>query len=211
MSAPLSLSQVTFSNLLSQGWQVMKKNFGFLAGAFVITLLLGGLVSSASDALVDSSDLLAVIFTFVINIGYIFISLGWFNVMLKAVRGQELSLSNFTEKAHQIVPFIVASILVWLIVTLGLIFLLIPGIYFGLKYQFVHYLIVDKELSAGEAMKASGQLTDGFKGKLFWYGLGFIGVNILGVLALGIGFLVTAPLTSLAYTVLYEALLEKLN
>jgi hypothetical protein len=44
--------------------------------------------------------------------------------------------------------------------------LVVPGIYFALKYKFYDYLIVDKGMGPVETIKRSGVLTEGVKRNL---------------------------------------------
>jgi uncharacterized membrane protein len=92
----------------------------------------------------------------------------------------------------------------------GLILLIVPGIYLGLKYQFFSYLIVDKELGVLDSLKESSQITQGVKWQLFGFSLALIGINILGALAFGIGLLVTIPLTVVAHVFVYRKLSTRL-
>ena len=103
-----------------------------------------------------------------------------------------------------------AAILYGIIVVLGLIALIVPGIYFALKYQFYAYLIVDKNLDVFGALKKSAEMTQGVKWKLFGFLLVLVGVNILGAIALLVGLLVTVPMSILAYVFVYRALSKRL-
>ena len=138
------------------------------------------------------------------------ITIGWMNVLLRAVRDQELEVGNFFDKANLLIKYFLTSLLTGVVVLVGLILLIVPGIYFALKYTFAGFLVVDKGVGPFQALEMSGQLTKGFKGKLFLYWLGFLGVNLLGLLALILGVFVTIPLTSIASAVLYTVLLEKI-
>jgi len=76
-----------------------------------------------------------------------------------------------------VINYIIASILYGLMVIVGLIFLIVPGIYLAIKHQFYTYLIVDKGMGPIEAIKESGRITKG----ALWNLLGFvIIVTLLG-------------------------------
>lgn len=99
-----------------------------------------------------------------------------------------------------------ASVLYGLIVLGGLILLIVPGIYWGIKYCFFFYLIVDEDMGIMESISASGELTNGHKWSLFflWIVLGLI--NTLGAILCLVGLLVTIPLTLMATIFVYKAL-----
>lgn len=77
-------------------------------------------------------------------------------------------------------------------VVVGLLFLIVPGIYLGLKYQFFGYLIVDRGMGPFEALKESGRLTEGAKTDLFvfWLSL-FCGILVIMIV---LGLLIALPI-----------------
>lgn len=209
MTTPLTLSEITFGNLIKRGWTLLKENFVFLAGSFLAVIIIQMLFSALIGEGGQSSEGAASIFYLLMQIVMQFVAIGWLNVAIRASRNEPLEVSNFIDKAGLFFKFILTNLLVSVLVMVGLILLIIPGIYLALKYMFVTYAVVDKGVGPFEALTISGKLTKGIKLKLVLYGLGFAGLNLLGVLALGIGLAITMPITMLAYAVLYNALLEK--
>lgn len=98
------------------------------------------------------------------------------------------------------------SILYGLIVLGGFILLIIPGIYWAIKYFFFAYLIVDRDMGMMESIHASGELTYGHKWSLllFWVLVGLI--NTLGAIVCLVGLFVTIPMTFMATIFVYRAL-----
>jgi hypothetical protein len=68
----------------------------------------------------------------------------------------------------------------FLIILVGYIFLIIPGIILQLMFQFTLYVLVEKQVSIKNAFKISYKLTNGIKGTLFGYCLliGFLELSI---------------------------------
>jgi uncharacterized membrane protein len=91
-------------------------------------------------------------------------------------------------------------------VAIGFVFLIVPGIYLAVKYQFYDYLIVDKGMGPIEAIKRSGVLTEGVKWNLVLFWLALVGINILGMIALGVGLIATVPVSWLANAYVYRRL-----
>lgn len=103
--------------------------------------------------------------------------------------------------------YFLASILYGLIVLLGLIFFILPGIYLLVRLQFFTYLLVEHEnMEVLESLKKSMEMTKGRFWSLFGFGLAFIGINLLGLIALGVGLFITIPVTCIAYAMLYRKL-----
>lgn len=94
-------------------------------------------------------------------------------------------------------------------VIVGLIFLIVPGIYLMLRLMFVPILVVDRELTAREALSASWDATRGHTGFLFLFFLTTLFANIIGLLALGVGLLISLPTTAMAQMAVYNTLAVK--
>lgn len=72
--------------------------------------------------------------------------------------------------------------------------LIIPGIIMGYAYKMVPYILAENpNLSADEALRASKQMTQGYKSELFVLDLSFIGWYLLGLLACGLGGMFVNP------------------
>jgi uncharacterized membrane protein len=105
--------------------------------------------------------------------------------------------------------FLLTWVLYALIVSVGLLLFIVPGVIWGLEFAFAGYLVVDQKLDPIQALRASRQLTDGVKGPLLGFALLLLGLNLLGVLAFGIGLLVTVPASYLAGAWVYRRLQQR--
>jgi|AP45_3_1055517.scaffolds.fasta_scaffold46595_1 hypothetical protein len=130
---------------------------------------------------------------------------------LRLARGQSLKLEHLFEVKRFAKPLIVGSILLPLGVTLGYIFLIIPGIIFMLGCFLYSFVVVDKNLSGVESLKAAWALTDGHKLDLFLLMLLMSLVNMLGMMACGVGMIVTIPMTFGAIAYFYDSIAEPGN
>lgn len=81
----------------------------------------------------------------------------------------------------------------------------------GLRYMFTPYLVVDKNMKIMESFRKSSAMTKGYRWKLL--GMMFFGllINLLGVIALVVGVLITMMVTYIAQAYVYRKLLEKHN
>ncbi len=98
--------------------------------------------------------------------------------------------------------FFGGTFLLVLIVAGGLILFIVPGIIWMIKYMFAPLLILDKKMGARESLRASGEMTDGYKWSLFAYALliGIIGFGLLGSI---LGSLIIAPVYLISYIFIY--------
>lgn len=125
-------------------------------------------------------------------------------VSLKAARGEKPEVADMFEGFKVYLNAVAASLLVGIIVVVGLVLLIVPGIIFACKLVFVPYLVVDKKMEATEAVRTSWRMTDGRAGTIFLIGLLAIPVFIAGALCFGVGVIIAAMWVELAFASYYH-------
>jgi len=89
---------------------------------------------------------------------------------------------------------------------LGTLLLIVPGIILGIKFMFFSYFIVDKNAGIIESLEKSAELTKGSKTNIFLLALLLWLINAAGALCLGIGLIITMPLSMTAVAYVYRKL-----
>lgn len=84
-----------------------------------------------------------------------------------------------------------------------LLLFLIPMIYFKIRWMFFPYYIVDKNAGIIDSLRLSWNATKGNFWHLFLLGLTFIGLAIVGLLALVLGIFVAIPVIAMATALVY--------
>lgn len=189
------------------GWEKMKKHFWFFIGMFILVGLIQVVPTGIANVFKGKVVLLYIIFIIAAWLIQILVKIGVIRVTLDIFDKGEARINSLFSGADLLVKFILASFLYFLIVLAGFILLIVPGIIWAIKYQFYAYLIVDKGLNPTEAIKKSGEITAGNKGKLFWLMILFILINIAGAICLLVGLLATIPTTMVAMAYVYRKLL----
>ncbi len=130
---------------------------------------------------------------------------------LKAARGDKLETKDMFEAFKNYWNAVLASLLVFIIIIVGLILLIIPGIFFACKLAFTPYLVVDRKMAVMEALEESWRMTGGHAWKVFLIGLLAIPICIAGLLCFIVGIIISIMWVSLAFASLYHAVssLEK--
>jgi uncharacterized membrane protein len=95
------------------------------------------------------------------------------------------------------------------IVAAGYVLLIVPGVILQLTYSLATFVAIDKGMRVWQAMGESRRLTTGNRWKILQIGLMLALINLGGVLALGIGLLVTIPLSMIAAAVIYTHLSDE--
>ncbi|PIY16553.1 MAG: hypothetical protein COZ15_05435, partial [Elusimicrobia bacterium CG_4_10_14_3_um_filter_49_12_50_7] len=100
----------------------------------------------------------------------------------------------------------VAGLLYGIMTFLGTLLLIVPGIILGIKFMFFSYFIVDKNAGIIESLEKSAELTKGSKTNIFLLALLLWLINAAGALCLGIGLIITMPLSMTAVAYVYRKL-----
>ncbi len=198
-------------------WGIFKKNWKVLIYTVAVTTLVGTILSSifkVEDLKVGgfrTSQAMMVIALYYI-LKYLIqtlFNIGQTKIDIDAVGGTKPRYSDLFNSQGVYLKFLLVSILYGLAVLGGFILLIIPGIYVALRYCFAPILIIDKKMGVGEAFDKSKEMTDGKK----WQMIGFFVVSIIfvlaGLIALGVGIVVTFIMYELAFVHLYRGLLNE--
>ncbi len=196
----------TIGEVVRYGWDTTMKNLGFLIAVMVVSFAITGIPNAIAQGLTKDHALLAAPFSLVAAVLQIIIEIGLIKIALKIHDGQKPEFGDLFSGINQFFRFLLGSILVGLIVLGGLILLIVPGIIWALKYQFILYFIVDKQCGVMEALHKSGEITQGKKWDLFLLALALLGVNLLGMCACFVGLLISIPVTFMALVYVYRKL-----
>lgn len=202
----MSAAKFSISEALQYGWHTTTANFWYLVGLAVLMVLVSWLPSFVVERGGDSLGFVGPIIILAAWVLQLGMSIGLIAVVLKIIDGAVPPMSELFNHFNLFFRYFGASLLYSLIVFLGLILFIVPGIIWSLKYSLFAYYIVDRNVGVMESLHLSGVATRDAKGTLFLLFLASALVNLVGVLALGIGLLVTMPMTMLAYAWVYRKL-----
>ncbi|MFB3901961.1 MAG: hypothetical protein ACE15E_00770 [Acidobacteriota bacterium] len=121
----------------------------------------------------------------------------------KAQRGKADIQDFFSGFGNFFLPALFGSILIFIFAVIGLIFLIIPGLVVLSMYMFTFHFMVHRGDDFWRAMEASRKLVSRDYFGFVAFGLLLGGINILGLMLLGVGVVITLPVTSYALTAAY--------
>jgi uncharacterized membrane protein len=102
------------------------------------------------------------------------------------------------------VPMLLAMIVNAILVTIGMVFLIVPGIIIAIGLSMYAPLIVDQGLSGIDALRKSWEITKGQKMNLFLFGLVAFMLMCAGLVACMVGaLLLSLPLSVVAWAWVY--------
>lgn len=205
------------SECIRFGWESFKSRAWFLVGitlvygvaSWIISAIGGG---SAEVVASRPDDFMAGGVSFLITFPLgIFLSMCFAGFWLKA----HDKLPEVTFKTlwnpHPFWKFLGAKILSSIAVIIGLVLLIIPGIILAIAFIPVPYLVLERKLGPIEALKESWRITKGHRWQIALLLGALLGLNLLGLLALVVGLLVTVPISALATVHAYRFMEHRAN
>lgn len=134
------------------------------------------------------------------------ISYGTSWAFLKAVRGERVQIGDmFVVFQRNYWNAVVANVVVAIIVGLGIVMLIVPGLIFACRLAFVPYLVVDREMDVMEALRVSWNMTQGYGWHIFFMGLLAFLVAIGGLIMLFVGIFISILWIHAAFASMYHA------
>jgi uncharacterized membrane protein len=128
---------------------------------------------------------------------------GLYIIVTKIALGKKAKASEVFAYLGKFLPILLTVILLYIMVVIGFVLLIIPGIYLTVAYGFALPLVVDKNLGAWEALEASRKAVTHHWFKFFGLYLVLLLIMFVSAIPLGIGLIWTIPLIMIAYGILY--------
>ncbi|MFT3805316.1 DUF4339 domain-containing protein [Arenimonas sp.] len=134
----------------------------------------------------------------------LFLQLGLIRVGLNLVSDREVAVGLIFGESAKLLRAVGATILFSIAVLVGLVLLIVPGIYIALRYGQYLNAMVDKDLGVVDAFEYSSRITE--ENRLNLFGLSILNILIVlaGILACLIGLAFAAPVAWLASLVAYR-------
>ncbi len=184
--------------LMRMAKESIKGRWGIAVGTYLVYVLLSmaaGAIPVAGTLLVGGP-----------------LALGFALFILSVSRGQEAEIEQLFKGFERFAVALVAMLLMMLLIGLGMLLLIVPGIILAIGYSMTFFILVDNpNLTAVEAMKKSRELMYGYKWKFFCLNLRFIGWFLLVIITLGIASLWVSPYLYVSYAKFYDDLLTNKN
>jgi len=204
-------------DVLRFGWERYKERWVFWLGVALIVFLVGAafnvlekLVGAGAAAPDAQPGLIASLVGLVVVLANVYVqnrlNIGVTTVLLKAVDGATPEFRDLLAKPYLFWRYLGASILFSIVVAVGLILLVVPGIYLMLRYGYYAAAMVDREEGLRQSFETSSRITEGQRANLLLLGLTLLVINLLGAILFGLGLLITVPVSALAAIHVYRIL-----
>ena len=180
---PPATVQVKTGEWISEGWNVVKNDMGGMVLITLVFMLVNGVIP-----LVLTGPTM----------------IGLYMYCSKRLLGRPAELGDLFKGFSWFVPSLVAMLLIGLLVNVGMLLCIIPGLVVMAMYMFAYHFIFDKGLDFWPAMQASHEVVkkNYFGFTMFIVVLGLL--NLAGVLLCLVGVFFTMPITYVAISAAYR-------
>jgi len=182
---------------LKTGWQLFRRYpggfIGFTVLYFVIALVLEAIPGVGWLVFVLAHTPLAA---------------GFLVVHGRLLTGQPVEFGHFFAgfQSHRLLPLILLGVVSQVLITLGLLLLILPGVYLAVAYMFATLFLLDRGRDFWPALEESRRAVTPRWFSFFVFSLLLVLVNMAGLLCLGVGLAVSLPVTYGALTACYARL-----
>ena len=205
-AALAGLSNWSIGDIAGKSWQLVsgfKAVFWLTMLAYIGAAMALGFITGAINSAIGNA-VVAVALELVSSALLMPLMVGLVMLGVRHAAGKDISFAMAGRYYNRIVPLFALNILVMLIVFLGLLALVIPGIYLAISYAFAAPLMVEKNMGIWEAMETSRKAIT--RCWFRYFGLALLSglVMFAGALALGIGLIWTMPMAVLMFASVYH-------
>lgn len=203
-----SLSEFSIEGALKKGWEVFKENWVQLLILGVVYFVALQVPSFVLGMIAGDTGILMFVVQIAMMIWSAYLSLGMMKYVFALTRGEKVELSSLFQNSDKFVPYVKTYIHYLVVILLGFIAFVIPGIYFSFKYAFVLFLAADGKANGSDAFKMSAKMTEGRKITMFLYGLVSFFLVLGGFILLIIPGFIASAVSGLGWVLIYQYLLK---
>jgi len=207
----------SIGDLISEAWQRTKGTKGIIIGGFIVfyvalfvaMTVLGfvfGLVGLGSEENIGLMMIGQLIISVLASaLAYPFLA-GINMIGIRRAADQPVAFGEMFSHFGRTMPLVITAIVMMLLVYIGMILLIIPGLYLSVAYMLAIPLVVERGLSPWQALEASRKAITQHWFKVFGLFLLLGLIMTLSMIPLGIGLIWTIPLFVVAMGVLYRTI-----
>lgn len=226
---PTSGEPFSVGNAFSYGWKKFQANLGpiliaalVLLAAVVVLQIIQVIFTGGSDVeftidpdtgavetddggMLGGSIIASLFFGALSFLVQLVIQSGIVKGALDITRGKAISLSTMFQ-GIDFVQVVIASLILAVATMIGIVLCILPGLAVMFFTAFTLYFIIDKGMSAIDAIKASVSFVMANAGTLIVFFLACIAAYIVGALLCGVGLLVAIPVVVIAQAYAFRTL-----
>jgi len=187
---------VKIGDYIGTGWETFKKNPGGFVGFTLVVFLINVAVAKINQSASPVGTLISLLVSGPLNAGFLIVA-------FKLLKNRATTFGDFFRGFNNFLPLFLVSLVSSVMIGIGFVLLLLPGIYLAVAYTFALPLVLEKKMNFWDAMEFSRKLISKNWFSFFGFAFVLVLVNLAGGLLLGVGLLVTIPLSVCAIAAAY--------
>jgi len=199
-------SPISMRHAFDFAWPALKKRFGLFT-AVLLTILAAWV---ALEIVVIAGQRFGTLLWTVMHLAFLIfvagVELGLLQICRALRDGKVPALADTFAHLPLGPKFLAAQILYLLMVVMGLLLLVVPGVYLGARYALFGFCFADGETDLLRCFQQSALLSKDATTGLLWILAGLLILNALGACLLALGLFITVPLSVLMMTDVYRQL-----
>ncbi|MBD2034243.1 glycerophosphoryl diester phosphodiesterase membrane domain-containing protein [Leptolyngbya sp. FACHB-321] len=186
---------VKINEYIGSGWKTFKKNPVGFAGFTLLFFLVNVAIAKVSQS-VTLEGFISLLISAPLNAGFLIVA-------FKLLKKRATTFGDFFRGFNHYLPLFLVSLVSSLVIGIGLLLFLIPGLYLAVAYIFALPLVLERKMNFWAGMELSRKLISKQWFSFLGFALVLVLLNLAGVLLLGVGLLVTIPLSACAIAAAY--------
>ncbi|MBD2002060.1 MULTISPECIES: hypothetical protein [Cyanophyceae] len=186
---------VKISEYIGSGWKTFKKNPGGFVGFTLVAILINIAIAIVSQS-VPLESFISLLISGPLNAGFLIVA-------FKLLKNRATTFGDFFRGFNNYLPLFLVSLVSSVVIAIGFLLLIIPSIYLAVAYIFALPLVLEKKMSFWDGMELSRKLISKQWFSFLGFALVLVLLNLAGVLLLGVGLLVTIPISTCAIAAAY--------
>jgi hypothetical protein len=192
--------------VIKEAWQLTSGYKATAWGALLIYLAITIVVSVPFEFIGKDSVMMLLVSQVVVGLVTYPLYAGFMMLGIKRSVGAETNAFMIFDYYSKIIPIFLLYVLMMLLIMVGFVLLIIPGIYLAVAYSLAIPLLVEKNLGIWEALETSRKAITKCWFRMFGLYIVILVIVLLAMLPLGIGLIWALPLTNLVMGVVYRNL-----
>ncbi len=208
--------QFSIGETLSEAWELTAGAKGTIWLAFLIFMavyigasIVAGIISALLTTLIPGEGF-AIFLELIVNIVLMLVILpleiGLFIIGIRRAAGVSSEASSIMGYFSKTIPLFLTYLLMVVMILIGLLLLVIPGIYLMFAYYLALPLVAEKGMSPWQALETSRKTITHRWFAFFFFGIVISIIVFVSMIPLGIGLIWTLPLSLIAYGIIYRNL-----
>jgi len=203
-----------FGAVLSEAWKKVSGSKGTFFFAFLLYVVVMIVVSLPMELIQQSMIVPAaepsmiiifvVVQQLVINLIVLPLAMGLFLLGLRRSVDAPVESTSIFKHYKKAFSLFFTMLLMYLMILIGFVLLIIPGIYLMIAYFMAMPLVVEKGLSPWQALEVSRKTITHRWFSVFFFSIVMTLILIISMIPLGIGVIWTAPMMMIAYGIMYR-------